>query len=232
MPPTKKNLSPKILKTITTVFLVDDHPIVRAGLAQLINQESGLCVCGEAEDAHEALQKIADLKPTIVVLDISMKGMNGVDLIKQLQERHPKLPLLVLSMHDEAIYAERALRAGAKGYVMKQEGTERLISAIRKVLKNEIAVSDDVTAKILNRLTQDPKHSGVNSIERLSDRELEVFRLIGQAIGTRQIAERLCLSIKTVETHREHIKQKLGILRSPQLVQQAVNWVRTHDQKI
>jgi len=209
------------------VFLVDDHPIVRKGLAGLINQELGLVICGEAEDGPTALNAIFYEKPDIAIVDLSLKGMDGIELIKQIKARYPKLPVLVLSMLDEQMYAERVLRAGAKGYVMKQEGTEKLVTAIRRVLKGEVSISQDLSEKMLKIMTGDPIKKNPHPVERLSDRELEVFRLIGQGVGTRLIAERLSLSIKTVETYREHIKEKLMIKSAPELIKHAVDWVRS-----
>ena len=213
-------------KTNAKVLLVDDHPLIRQGLGQLINQELGLEVCGEAEEASQALKTIAALKPDIVVLDLSLKGMNGLELLKILKSRYPKMPVLVLSMHEESLYAERSLRAGARGYIMKQEGTEKVVTAIRKVLSGEIYVSENLTNRMLSRLADHPMDGANSPLESLSDRELEVFQLIGQGMGTRQIADKLCISIKTVESYREHIKQKLKLKNSVELVHQAVHYFR------
>lgn len=212
------------------IVVVDDHPIIRRGLADLINQEEDLEVCGEAMDAHQALEMIASQKPDIAVVDISLKEINGIELIKHIKTRNPKLPMLVLSMHDETLYAERALRAGARGYVMKQEPPETVISSIRKVLGGEIYVSEKMSSRLIARMA-DGTTSGTGSpLERLSDRELEVFQLIGQGMRTRQIAERLCLSIKTIESYREHIKHKLDLQNSTELFQHALQWVQGQGQ--
>jgi DNA-binding NarL/FixJ family response regulator len=205
------------------VLIVDDHAIVREGLAQLINCEADLMVCGEVDSAPRAIDAINALTPDIALVDISLSSMNGIELIKNIKVQHPMLPILVLSMHDESLYAERALRAGAKGYIMKQEGTDNLRSAIRQVLNGEIYLSTRMSGKMLNQLAG-AKDMG-SPIERMSDRELEVFQLIGQGFGTRQIAEKLHLSIKTIESYREHIKQKMNFKNGTELVQQAVQWV-------
>lgn len=206
------------------VLIVDDHAIVREGLTQLINSEADLVVCGEVDSAPRAIDAINGLKPDIALVDISLSSMNGIELIKNIKVQHPTLPILVLSMHDESLYAERALRAGAKGYIMKQEGTENLRNAIRQVLKGEIYLSERMSGKMLHQLAGGAKDLG-SPIERMSDRELEVFQLIGQGLGTRQIAEKLHLSIKTIESYREHIKQKMNFKNGTELVQQAVQWV-------
>ena len=208
------------------VLVVDDHPIIRRGLADLINQEEDLDVCGEATDAHEAIEMVGSLKPDIALVDISLKEINGIELIKHLKGRNAKLPMLVLSMHDETLYAERALRAGARGYVMKQEPPETVIGAIRKVLNGEIYVSEKMSSRLISRMADGNADPTGNPLERLSDRELEVFQLIGQGLRTRQIAERLCLSIKTIESYREHIKHKLDLQNSAELFQHALQWVQ------
>ncbi|NIP27358.1 MAG: response regulator [Phycisphaerae bacterium] len=213
----------------TKVLIVDDHPIIRQGLAELINNEPDLTVCGQAEDAPEAMEKIKDSEPDMVIVDISLKKTSGMELIKDIKAQYPNLPVLVLSMHDEALYAERMLRAGAKGYVMKAEATEKVIVAIRKILSGQIYVSDNMAAKMVRKLVGGSPDVGVSAIERLSDRELEVFHLIGQGYGTRQIAERLHLSIKTIETYREHIKEKLNLADSSELLQYAIQWTHSKD---
>jgi DNA-binding NarL/FixJ family response regulator len=207
------------------VLLVDDHPIVRQGLAQLINQETEIGVCGQAEDAHKALEAIGTLKPDIAIVDISLKTISGIELIKNIKIQYPQLPVLVLSMHDESLYAERALRAGAKGYIMKREVPEKLLGAIHRILRGEMYVSDKMGVKIFHHFVDGPPEAGGSSLDRLSDRELEVFQLIGKGRGTRQIAEALHLSIKTIESYREHIKKKLLLKSGSELVQHAVQWV-------
>jgi DNA-binding NarL/FixJ family response regulator len=208
-----------------TVFIVDDHPVFREGLARIINQEKDLVVCGQAADAAEALQGAASAKPDAVVIDISLEGTNGIDLAKALRARLPDTRLLILSMHPESLYAERALRAGANGYVMKRESGRKLLAAIRCVLEGKTHVSPELNELILRRVSTPRPDSARSSIERLSDRELEVFQLIGQGVGSRQIAERLGVSVKTVATHREHIKEKLHLDTTSALVQRAIHWV-------
>ena len=211
------------------VLIVDDHPIIRQGLSELINHESDLIVCGHAEDAPEALVQIKESEPDMVIVDISLKETSGMELTKDIKAQYPNLPVLALSMHDEALYAERMLRAGAKGYIMKAEATENVVTAIRKILSGQIYVSDKMAAKMVRKLVGGGPDVGVSAIERLSDRELEVFQLIGQGHGTRQIAERLHLSIKTIETYREHIKEKLNLADANELLQYAIQWTHSQD---
>ena len=206
------------------VFVVDDHPIVRQGLALLINRESDLSVCGEAEDAHTAVQAIASAKPDILIVDISLNGPDGLDLLKDVRMRYPDLPVLILSMHDESIYAERALRAGAQGYIMKQEATEKVLVAVRRILSHEIYVSERIANRMLQRYIGSRGAAGPSSIADLTDRELEVFRLIGEGHSTRQIAEELHISVKTVESYQAHIKEKLSLRSARELVQHAIQW--------
>ncbi len=208
-----------------TVLIVDDHPIVREGLAQLIDQESDLQVCGQAEDAHEAMQAIRQLAPDLVIVDISLKDTSGMELIKDLKVQYPRLPVLTLSMHDEAVYGERALRAGARGYIMKQEATEKVVTAIRRVLAGEIYVSDGMAAKMVSKIVGGGAREGGSPVECLSDRELEVFRLIGEGYSTREMAEKLHLSVKTIETYRAHIKDKLNLEDANELLRCAIQWV-------
>jgi DNA-binding NarL/FixJ family response regulator len=206
------------------VFVVDDHPIVRQGLALLINRESDLMVCGEAEDAHTAVQLVATTNPDILVVDISLNGPDGLDLLKDVRTKHPELPVLILSMHDESIYAERALRAGAQGYIMKQEATEKVLVALRRILSHEIYVSEHIANRMLQRYIGSPSGGTPSSIADLTDRELEVFRLIGEGHSTRQIAEELHISVKTVESYQAHIKEKLSLRSARELVQHAIQW--------
>jgi DNA-binding NarL/FixJ family response regulator len=206
------------------VFVVDDHPIVRRGLALLINQESDLAVCGEAEEMHAALSAIQLTKPDILIVDISLNGPDGLELLKNIRITAPRLPVLVLSMHDESIYAERALRAGANGYIMKQEATEKVLVALRRILSGEIYVSDRIANSMLRHYVRSPNPLEHSSVSDLTDRELEVFRLIGEGQGTRQIAEALHLSVKTVESYQAHIKEKLSLRSARELVQHAVQW--------
>jgi DNA-binding NarL/FixJ family response regulator len=207
-----------------TVFVVDDHPIVRQGLALLINRESDLAVCGEAEEMHSALRAIQTVKPDILIVDISLNGPDGLELLKNIRITSPSLPVLILSMHDESIYAERALRAGANGYIMKQEATEKVLVALRRILSGEIYVSDRIANSMLRHYVRGVSASEHSSISDLTDRELEVFRLIGEGHGTRQIADALHLSVKTVESYQAHIKEKLSLRSARELVQHAVQW--------
>jgi len=206
------------------VFVVDDHPIVRQGLALLINREVDLVVCGEAEDAQTAVQSVATAKPDILVVDISLNGPDGLDLLKDIHSRYPDLPVLILSMHDESIYAERALRAGAQGYIMKQEATEKVLVALRRILSHEIYVSERIANRMLQRFIGSPSAGTHSSIADLTDRELEVFRLIGEGHSTRRIAEELHISVKTVESYQAHIKEKLSLRSARELVQHAIQW--------
>jgi DNA-binding NarL/FixJ family response regulator len=207
-----------------TVFVVDDHPIVRQGLTLLINQEADLAVCGEAEEMHSALSAIQSAHPDILIVDISLNGPDGLELLKNIRITSPRLPVLILSMHDESIYAERALRAGANGYIMKQEATEKVLVALRRILSGEIYVSDRIANSMLRHYVRGANPSEHSSISDLTDRELEVFRLIGEGHGTRQIAEALHLSVKTVESYQAHIKEKLSLRSARELVQHAVQW--------
>jgi DNA-binding NarL/FixJ family response regulator len=213
--------------TRTKIFLVDDHPLVRDWLTQLIQREGDLTVCGEAEDTHEALTKIEEVKPDIVIADISLKSTHGLELVKDLQVRLPTLPVLVLSMHDESLYAERVLRAGAKGYITKQEATKKILLAIRRVLSGEIYISEKMSSRMVNKMVLGRASEQKSAIERLTDRELEVFQLIGSGQGTRRIAAELHLGIKTVESYRARIKEKLKLEDGTQLLQQAIQWVHS-----
>jgi DNA-binding NarL/FixJ family response regulator len=210
---------------VRQVLIVDDHPIVRQGLRSLIDQENDLTVCGEAGSAGEALKAVPKLKPDLMLVDISLKGPDGLELTKSIRALEPDLPILIVSMHDESLYAERVLRAGANGYIMKEEVAQNMIQAVRKVLNGDIYMSDRMRQIILRGVAGQRSSSSVSAIERLSDRELEVFRLIGQGMGTRKIAEELHLSVKTIETYRAHIKEKLGLDNATELVRQAVQWV-------
>ena len=206
------------------VLVVDDHPLIRQGLAMLINQQRDLEVCGEAEEAHEALRSIAQTKPDIMILDISLKGPDGLELLKTIRATEPDLPVLVLSMHDEAIYAERALRCRANGYIMKQEATEKVLVALRRILSGEVYLSENMSKKMLQQYIDGAPRVLQSRIAALSDRELEVFCRIGEGRATREIAEELHLSIKTVETYQAHIKGKLGLRTGRELIQHAIQW--------
>jgi len=210
---------------VSRVLIVDDHAVVRQGLKQLLGSEQDLEVCGEAETAFEALSRIEALKPDVVVLDLSLRESDGLDLLKDIRVRFPAVKTLVLSMHDEGFYGERVLRAGGRGYVMKEEAAEKVLEAIRCVLRGEIYLSPHLTSRMLSSLTGGKSMTDVSAVHTLSDRELQVFRLIGQGLGTRQIAEKLHLSIKTIESHRENVKRKLGLADATELVRHAVRWV-------
>src|ERR1700689_2777201 len=205
-----------------TVFVVDDHPLLRQGLALMINREQDLTVCGEAEEAHTAMREIAAKQPDIVIADISLNGPDGLDLLKSLRMLYPNLPVLILSMHDESIYAERSLRARANGYIMKAEATEKVLVAVRRILGGDIYLSDRMANKLLHQYGSGASADVNSRLSALSDRELEVFRLIGEGNSTRQIAEKLHLSIKTVETYQAHIKEKLSLQSGRELVQHAI----------
>jgi DNA-binding NarL/FixJ family response regulator len=205
------------------ILIVDDHPMMRQGLAQLINNESDLAVCWEADTAAQALTMVSSHKPDLVLADISLPGKNGLELIKDIRALSPSALILVVSMHDETLYAERALRAGARGYIMKQEGGKKLMTAIRQILTGQIYVSEKMSARILE-IFSGRRAESASSMEKLSDREFEVFQLIGQGKGTRDIADQLHLSVKTVEVHRANIKEKLKLKSATDLVHQAVRW--------
>lgn len=211
-------------KSKKKVLVVDDHPIVRQGLAQLINQESDFMVCGDAGDIPHALKAIEDCRPDIIIVDISLGHTSGIRLIEDLSHNYPDLAVLALSMHDESIYAERCLKAGAKGYIMKQEPPEKVISALRKILEGDIYISDKLGTKLLHKFVTKKADASGSPVELLSNRELEVFQLVGQGLKTRKIAEELNLSIKTVETYIDHIKKKMNFDDSRDLFLHAVQW--------
>ena len=207
------------------VYLVDDHPIVRQGLIKLIEQEDGLEVCGEAGSVNEALPAIQKAAPDIILVDISLEDSNGLELIKMIDDLGLQIPTLVLSMHDESLYAEHALKAGASGYVMKQAAANTLIHAIEKVLDGEIYVSKTMSSQMLKLAFRNRGEKQRSGTDALSLRELEVFDLIGRGNSTREIAEQLSLSVKTIETYRAHIKEKLQLRSGTELMQRAVHWV-------
>ncbi len=211
-----------------SVLIVDDHPIVRQGLAELLRQETDLRVCCEAEDAHQALLALQECGPDVVVVDISLKDSSGIELIKDIKIRFPRVQVLVLSMHDESLYAERVLRAGARGYVTKDEDPGAVVTAIRRVLAGEIYLSEKMSTKMISKLAGGRPGSERISVDRLSDRELQVFEFIGRGLGTREIAERLHLSVKTIESHRENIKRKLDLASAVELLQYAIQWTQLH----
>jgi DNA-binding NarL/FixJ family response regulator len=204
------------------VFLVDDHPVLRQGMGRLIDDQSDLMVCGEAESPPDAVRLLATAKADVVLVDLTLKGGDGLELCKQIRDRWKDLPILVVSMHDESLYAERALKAGAKGYIMKQEPQDAVMNAIRTVLKGQVYLSTAMSAKLLQSFSGPRSAADLPPLARLTDRELEIFRLIGEGQSVRAIAEKLFLSTKTVEAHKEHIKQKLNLKSSNELLQYAI----------
>ena len=213
------------------ILIVDDHPIVRQGIIYLLEKEKDIQVCGEAEDALEALAAIPRLKPNLIIIDISLPIGNGLELIKNISTLYPQIIMLVLSMHDESLYAERVVRAGAKGYIMKSEATDKLITAIRRVADGEIFLSKDIKERIFTKVLQSSTKPYSSSIDLLSDRELQIFQMVGEGIKTRTIANNLNLSISTVNTHYTHIKKKLGLTSNNELIQYAVNWFLSEGKK-
>lgn len=216
-------------KRHSSILLVDDHPIMRDGISQLIALQPDLEVCGEAGSARDALKFLQNKTPDLAIVDISLKDINGIELIKEIKSGSHHFPILVLSMHPETLYAERAIRAGARGYIMKHEPAEKLLAAIRRVLDGKIYLSAEMSESLLDMLLGEKQDSSEPSINRLSDRELEVFTLIGKGLKPRQIAEKLFLSIKTIETYSLRIKQKLNLKDSSQMLQAAIEWNREKD---
>jgi DNA-binding NarL/FixJ family response regulator len=212
-------------ETRARILIVDDHPVVRNGLRMLIDDEPDLIVCGEAGDADEAIRVLDAKKPDLVIVDLSLKGSSGLELIKRIKSRTATSKMLVSSMFDESLYAERVLNAGALGYVSKQEAMEKVVEAIRCVLSGRVYLSAAMSDRMLHRLARDQKAPERSPVETLSDRELEVFEMIGRGRTTAEIANQLHLSVKTVETHREKVKAKLGLKSAAELYQYAVRWV-------
>jgi DNA-binding NarL/FixJ family response regulator len=210
------------------IFIIDDHPLLREGLARLINLQPDLCVCGEASTTQQALKSIPILKPDIVILDLTLMASNGMDFLKDKNSRSLKSRVLVLSMHEESLYAERALRAGARGYIMKQEASKEVLKAIHHILAGEIYLSEKMAAKMLHKVASGLTEEKTLPEGALSDRELQVFQSIGQGRGTRQIAEELHISAKTVESYRAHIKIKMNLKNAHELTQHAVHWVENN----
>jgi DNA-binding NarL/FixJ family response regulator len=210
---------------MTKIYLVDDHPLMRKGIAMTLDLEMDFEVCGQAESAEEAISDIPAKKPDIVVVDISLPGMNGIELIKHLKVQNPDLLMLVVSRHDEDMYAERAIKAGARGYLMKMEAGDVIVNAIRRILRGQIYLSEEINNKLLMGMMAGGQVGRSSPLEILSDRELEVFELIGNGSTTREIAERMHVSIKTVESYRTRIKTKLDISTGNELIKQAVQWV-------
>jgi DNA-binding NarL/FixJ family response regulator len=221
--PSKTRNPPKRL------LIVDDHPMMRSGLAALIDNEGDLKVCAQADNAGQAITAVSKQKFDLALVDISLPDKNGLELIKDIRALSPELPVLVVSMHDELIYAERVLRAGARGYIMKQEGGEKFLRAIRQVLSGSVFVSEKMSARILENLSGPQPGNASSPVRRLSDREFEVFRLIGQGVPTGDIATRLRLSVKTVEVHRANIKVKLNVTTATELVRYAVRWLDSQE---
>jgi DNA-binding NarL/FixJ family response regulator len=219
--------APKSATTVSEkrIVIVDDHPLFRKGLEQLISSEDGLVICGEAGDASAAMTVIREKKPDLVIVDLSLPGANGIELIKNIRAEFHKVPVLTLSMHDESLYALRALRAGAQGYVMKQEALENVITAIREVFAGRPYLSPAMSATVIAKFTQGPGDATANVVDKLSDRELEILELIGKGRDVREIAKMLHLSPKTVETHRAHIKEKLNLANARQVARFAVQWI-------
>ena len=206
------------------ILLVDDHPLVREWLANLINQQTDMEVCGEAANGAAALEFIGTTKPDIVIVDISLEGGSGIELIKNIKALHPGIMMIVLSMHDEALYAERALRAGARGYIMKREATKKVLQAIRSVLAGKLYVSDRMNEMMAEKFVERKPHATGSPIEGLSDRELEVFQLTGRGMSTRQIADELHVSFKTVQAFHARIKDKLNLANATELLREAIRW--------
>jgi DNA-binding NarL/FixJ family response regulator len=206
------------------IFLVEDHPITRQGLTQLLDSQHDVHVCGWAEDAPGAISGIEKTNPDLVIADLTLKGTDGLELLKQICPKHPHLRVLILSMHDEFLYAQRALHAGARGYIMKAEAPEKLLEAVRKVMKGDVYLSEKESARALTRLSRGAEPAEKSPLQQLSDRELEVFRWIGRGSSLQEIAKTLQLSVKTVETHCAHIKTKLNITNSRELSRQAFLW--------
>lgn len=219
--PRRSTAAPKKRK----VLIIDDHVMVRDGVAEIINGEDDLTVCGTATTANEGLEALPKLKPDLVLVDITLPGKNGVEFIKDARAQNPELRILVMSMHDESLYADRVLRAGGRGYIRKQEGGEKLIEAMRRVLRGEIAVSEEMTGKLLEKFSG--RTTMDSPLEGLSDRELEVFQLIGQGKTMKEIGDELHLSPKTVEVHRAHIREKLRISSAAELISYAARWSQT-----
>ncbi len=212
------------MKNKKQILVVEDHPIFSLGLSELINQEDDMHVCGLAPEVGAAVQSIERHAPDLIIADITLQGSDGIDLVHIVNRRYHHIPVLMLSMHDELLYAERALRAGARGYVMKQEAMDSVVTAIRHVLGGKIYLNENVKEQILFNISNQPDHKDKSPIEKLTDRELEVFGLIGQGLSTREIAAKLNLSVKTIGTYRERIKDKFNLKHANELVRMAVQW--------
>lgn len=226
MDPSTEKKSRTARGTKARILLVDDHPLLREGLARRLALEEDLVICGQAGDGAEAIESAQRMRPNLMIVDISLPGRDGIDLLKEIKARYPSLPVLVFSMHDETLYAERALHAGARGYIMKSEPPERLIHGIRRVLAGDIALSPEMVSRLLHRAAGMSASKASTAVELLTDRELEIFRLIGEGHQRRKIAEELHLSVKTVEAHRANIRQKLGLQNAAELLQHAIQFVQ------
>ena len=207
---------------MSRIYIIDDHPIIRYGLKLLINQEKDLAVCGEADSLDQAMKDVSREKPDLIILDLMLEKGSALEFIKYLQQQSRSIPVLVLSMHDETYYAERVLRAGAKGYIMKDSATDHLVQAVRTILQGEVYLSDRMKSRLISSIAGIRKKKV--EADRLTDREMEVFQLIGQGLSTREIAAKLCLSVKTIETHKENLKRKLKLSNATELIQQATLW--------
>lgn len=216
------------VRTQGRIFVVEDHPIYRLGLTRLIDAEEDLKVCGYASSAAHALEALRNTAADIVIVDISLPRTNGLELVKHLRAEHPKVPLLVLSAHDERIYAMRCLRAGASGYLMKSSADEALTTALRKILEGGVAVSEKLGVQFIDKMAHRPSDPEMELLDKLSDRELEILQLVGSGKSTQEVADLLHLSVKTVESHRLHLKEKLGLPDAPSLLRYAVQWVKEH----
>jgi DNA-binding NarL/FixJ family response regulator len=225
-PPPAPAAAPAASSGRIRIFLVDDHPLMRQGMKTLIEQHPRFEVCGEADSAPRALDLAGKLQPDLAIVDITLKSTNGIELTKGLRSQIPAMQVLIISMHDEDVYAERALRAGAMGYLMKQEASEKVIAALDQILRGEIYLSESVKGKMLHRYVKHRADVLVSPMEKLSDREMEVFQLLGNGYGTREIANLLNLSVKTIDSYREHLKEKLNLGTGSDLVRHAIQWTK------
>ncbi len=217
-----------LAKKRTRILLVDDHPLVRERLAEIINGETDLLVCGEAEDRHDALALVLRKQPDLAIIDLKLRNSDGLELIKDIRVRWPAVRMLVVSMHDESLYAERVIRAGALGYITKQEATRKILLAIRRVLSGSLYLNERIAVQIVSRLTARGGSAGASPTEVLADRELQVFDLTGRGLNAGEIARQLHVAVKTVETYRARIKEKLRLKDSSELLQLAISWTRHH----
>ena len=225
MPPSKSKSSGADARP-TRVLLVDDHPLVREGLAEVLRKEADLVICGQAEDRLQALRLIPKVEPDLAIIDLTLKNANGLELIKDIRSQFPKVRMLVVSMHDELLHAQRALRAGASGFIAKGEATEHVVHAVRQVLNGKTYTSERVSSAIVSQLSGHPRGESGSVLANLTDRELEIFQLIGDGLGRQQIAERLHLDVNTIETYRSRIKEKLGLKDAQELLQYAIRFNR------